>query len=247
MDRSALLSAAFVLSFAGAAHANLSLKSDAALARDLANGSVGRSVSGSAGVREASGPGAAPASLNVGSLRDQPATASAEPQAAPTVPVRLDYGDKGTNWLTIGGGYAKAFNQVDDGNLFVSWSHFLGRDVEFNVEGGLWHFNQRGKNAVGLNAVMVFRWHFYNQDPISLYLDTGIGILVANRNVPSGGTGFNLTPRVGGGMTWRLTDDGVRLQLGVRWHHISNARIHGDARNPSRDAPYFYTGLIFPL
>jgi hypothetical protein len=238
MDRSAVLSAAFVLSLSGLARANLSLNTDAALARDLSRGWAG-SADTSARTPDAG--------LNVGSLRDQPESSSAEPQPAPTVPVRLDYGDKGTNWLTIGGGYAKAFNQVDDANLFVSWSHFLGRDVEFNVEGGLWHFNQRGKNAVGLNAAMVFRWHFYNQDPISLYLDTGIGLLVSTRNVPSGGTGFNLTPRVGGGMTWRLTDDGVRLQLGARWHHISNARIHGDDRNPSRDAPYFYAGLIFPL
>src|SRR5436309_3218979 len=61
-----------------------------------------------------------------------------------------------------------------------------------------------------------------------------------------GGTGFDFMPRAGVGFTRRLTDD-MRLEAGLRWHHISNARIHGEARNPSRDAPMFYVGLIFPF
>jgi hypothetical protein len=81
----------------------------------------------------------------------------------------------------------------------------------------------------------------------TLFADVGIGVLLATDNTPSGGTGFNFTPRAGVGGTWRLNDEGVRLQAGVRWHHISNARINGETRNPDRDGIMGYVALQFPL
>jgi hypothetical protein len=50
-------------------------------------------------------------------------------------------------------------------------------------------------------------------------------------------------------MTYALTEDlgGPRLQLGVRWHHISNGRSNGDSDNPSRDGLMLYTGVVFPF
>jgi len=48
-------------------------------------------------------------------------------------------------------------------------------------------------------------------------------------------------------VTRRITDGGVRLQAGVRWAHISNARIKGDDDNPSRDSAMLYVALVFPF
>jgi hypothetical protein len=75
----------------------------------------------------------------------------------------------------------------------------------------------------------------------------GIGVMGATGDVPDGGTPFDLMPRAGIGVTKQLTDDGLRLDVGVRWHHISNARINGDDENPSRDGAMLYAGLIFPF
>mgnify|MGYP001951235339 CR=1 FL=1 len=49
------------------------------------------------------------------------------------------------------------------------------------------------------------------------------------------------------GMTHQISDDGTRLVGGLRWHHISNARIHGDDSNPSRDAPHVYLQVAIPF
>jgi hypothetical protein len=70
---------------------------------------------------------------------------------------------------------------------------------------------------------------------------------VSTDDVPNDGTSFNFTPRLGVGFTRQLTDSGIRLEGGLRWAHISNARITGDADNPARDSAMLYVGLIFPF
>lgn len=46
--------------------------------------------------------------------------------------------------------------------------------------------------------------------------------------------------------TLGIGDDGARLMGGVRWHHISNARIKGEDHNPGRDSIMVYVGMSFP-
>ena len=120
-------------------------------------------------------------------------------------------------------------------------------DVELSIELNGWHFVQQGQDAWGINPVLLFRWHFFNNGSWSAYADAGVGILFATDKVPEGGTNVDFTPRVGVGLTKQLTDGGLRAQLGLRWHHISNARISGDRDNPSRDALMVYGGLVFPF
>jgi hypothetical protein len=67
-------------------------------------------------------------------------------------------------------------------------------------------------------------------------------------NTPRGGTSVNFTPKLGTGLTYQIREDSAtRLQAGLRWHHISNARVAGDADNPSRDAAMIYVGLMLPF
>ncbi len=73
------------------------------------------------------------------------------------------------------------------------------------------------------------------------------GLLFAFDNVPEGGTGFNFLPRLGVGFTKQLDEDGTRLIMGVRWQHLSNGRIEGDERNPSRDSVMVWAGVMFPF
>jgi len=202
---------------------------------------------------------AAEAMLNLdgASLSLQPApqpasTESAAPSStapAPDMPGHPGrYGDAGTMWWTVGGGIASNFDTADDYNLHVAWSWFIVDRLEWGLEGGGWYFDQSGSNEWGLSTHMLFRWHFWMSDDRkwSLFADAGIGLLAATGDVPVGGTSFDFMPRVGAGFTREIAPD-VRLEAGLRWHHISNARINGDNNNPSRDGILFYTGVVFPF
>lgn len=159
------------------------------------------------------------------------------------------YGAAETRWWTVGGGVAHDFNGSTDSELLFSYSYFLAEDVEFGAEAGGWYFNQTGDNTVGGSLSMLFRWHFVNSGPWTVYADLGIGFLIAGDVVPEGGTSFDLLPRAGVGFTRALTEsnEGSRLQVGLRWHHVSNARIFGESNNPARDQPMLYVGFIFPF
>lgn len=157
------------------------------------------------------------------------------------------YGAAGTEWVLFGGGAAYDFSNNTDVNLNIGYSRFLVDDVEWLLELATWYHDQEGDDAASLNPAMEFRWHFFNNGNTSVFLNVGIGVLVATDNVPDMGTGFDFTPRAGIGLTQAIGHDGTRLIAGLRWHHISNARINGEARNPSRDAPMLYVQFAIPF
>lgn len=196
----------------------------------------------------------APLVLSLSAAYSEPETAGAAGgDAAGPAPATKGgtgrFGAEGSWWLTLGGGAATDLDNDRDFNLHVAFSNFLATDLEFALEAGGWYFDQEGPNTGGVNGNLVFRWHFLHakDDSYTVYGDVGIGLLGSFDDTPADGTSFNFTPRAGVGTTIRLTDDGVRLQLGVRYHHISNARIEGDSNNPSRDSIMAYFGFVFPL
>jgi len=173
----------------------------------------------------------------------QPASGDVNLDVAPAV---VAYGTAGSKWWSAGGGIANNFSSATDLNVYGAYSYFLDTDVEFAAELGAWYYGD-GDDAAGINPNMVFRWHFFNNQKWTLYGDIGIGLLFTTEDVPDGGSSFNFTPRAGVGFTRLLNDSGLRWQTGVRWAHISNARVNGDEDNPSRDSVMLYTGLIWPF
>lgn len=165
----------------------------------------------------------------------------------------------GSRWWTIGAGVANNFSSSTDVNIHASFSQFLADEFEFLIEAAGWYFSQPGSDTAGISGSMVFRWHFWQSEDKrwTTFADAGIGLLGAFDNVPEGGTSFNFLPRAGAGFTYALnpatdTGDGLesrgaRLVAGVRWHHISNARVNSDTRNPARDAIMLYAGIEFPF
>lgn len=160
---------------------------------------------------------------------------------------RGKYGTEGQQWILFGGGAAYDLEASTDLNLNAAYSVFLVDNVEWLLELGAWYHAQAGEDAASLNPVMEFRWHFFNNGRTSAFLNGGIGLLVATDEVPDGGTAFDFTPRIGVGMTQAIGNGGARLIGGVRWHHISNARINGEEDNPSRDAPMVYVQVAVPF
>ena len=135
-----------------------------------------------------------------------------------------------------------------DPNFTASVSRFLAPDLEVVGEVGAWYFFQDGDDAFGVSASFAFRYHVVERETWSVFFEAGIGPLVSTDLVPDMGTGFNFMPRAGLGATWALGDgSGARAVAGLRWHHISNARISGDQDNPDRDGVYAWVGLSFPF
>lgn len=183
------------------------------------------------------------------SLLLQPAPAPAAPASQPELSsTKLRFLDKGKWTLTLGGGAAPDFEDASDVNGFAQVSYFLVKNFEIGFELGGWYFSQPVKNTGGVSGSLTFKYHFYSTEDrrFTAFADLGIGVLGAFNQVPSGGTNVNFLPRAGAGITYALTDE-ARLVTGLRWHHISNAHIRGDGRNPSRNGLMFYAGITFDL
>jgi hypothetical protein len=159
---------------------------------------------------------------------------------------RGGFAEKGTWWWGTGGSYANDLSDNHDVGAYLSVRYFLADRWEFGGQLNVRYFAQEGEDAVGFNPVMIFRYHFLKREKWTAFFDFGIGVMVSTDTVPDRSTSFNFTPRVGVGVTREITDGGARLEAGLTWAHISNARIQGDGNNESRDAPQIYVGVVFP-
>lgn len=141
--------------------------------------------------------------------------------------------------------FAPNFSGEFDTGLTLQYTNFLVDDFEVGVEATLWGFFQDDSTG-GVSTSLVLRYHFFQAQRWSAFAEAGMGVLVSGDDVPDEGTSFNLMPRFGGGITWRIFEDSpTRLMAGLRWHHISNARIKGEDANPARDAPGLFVGLVY--
>ncbi len=171
----------------------------------------------------------------------------------PADPARVaagpSFGEVGYRHITIysGTGIGMETDAAIDQEIAGSIGVFIAPDLEVNGELGLWYFGQEGDDAVGISTSFVFRWHFIHRENWTAHFNAGIGLMGATDEVPDQGTGFNFMPRLGLGFTRELGDSGTRLYGGARWHHISNARINGETRNPDRDGILLEFGLSFPF
>ena len=167
---------------------------------------------------------------------------------APPADSSIPFGHTGARRFTLSSGVAtNEGGGLDMQPIALAYSSFLDDDVELLAEMGMWYFDQDGDDATGISMSLGARWHAVNRPRWSLFADIGLGALVATDNVPDDGTGFNFLPRMGGGGTLEIGHTGSRAVIGLRWHHISNARIFGDVSNPARNAPMFYFGISIPL
>jgi hypothetical protein len=171
---------------------------------------------------------------------DAAATLRSDYQRAPR------YGREGSRRWRIHGAYGGSVQDHDDtfGLVGVGFSHFIADGISLDLEFNGMFFHQEIEDASGLNASLLFRWHFIRKRDWSMYLDGGAGVLWSTNDVPAQGSSFNFTPQAGLGFTFDMGAD-VRLILGGRWHHISNANLYSD--NPGRDSFMGYVGVSFPF
>lgn len=173
------------------------------------------------------------------------------------------------DWITFSYGLAADGDDGTHHQLSVMPSWFLADTLEFGVELSGWYVDQEEPVAGGAardastgaaSFRFLGRWHLLGTTfdgrtraegardlDWTVFAEAGIGMLFSGEDVPAGGTSVNFIPTAGLGGTLRLSEGGTRLVLGLRWHHVSNARTSGDRRNPDFNAPQVHVGLSVPF
>ncbi len=171
-------------------------------------------------------------------------------EAQPPVPA---FGKMNTwRWMVQGG---VGFDVKTSDNLFGQIgggvSYFMIDNLSLDLELNGMYVNQIGDDAVGINLVLLFRWHFIADEKWSLYFDIGAGLMGASDKVPGptpgeprGGSSLNITPQSGFGITVEVAEN-TRLFAGARLFHISNGQIYEG--NPGRDNIFIYAGISLPF
>lgn len=181
------------------------------------------------------------------SASEKPATAVKDASATPTAAGKL-YASKGWSGWTVTLGAATDFESDSHYNVAGMVSTFLADRLEIGAELGGWYFNQENDTG-GVSAIIDFKWHFYATDDRqwTIFGEARIGMLGAFDDVPDRGTSFNFMPGFGIGATYALAESRARLIGGLRWQHVSNARITGDSDNPAFDGLLGFVGITWPF
>jgi hypothetical protein len=165
------------------------------------------------------------------------ATLAAEPPA-PLFP-------RGTTDLTLDASFIHDWDRGNS-NFAVAGAgagYYFLDTVSLGLEiNGYQVFQDQSSYAGGV--ALLGRHHFFTHGRWSIFADVGFGVFEANDPVPAGGTHFNFTFRSGLGATYRL-HEGLDLIGGVRYFHLSNARIKGRVHNPSANGFEPYVGVMW--
>jgi hypothetical protein len=174
-------------------------------------------------------------------------TNTSEPSPT-TLPTQSDIFSKGVWTFETYGSYAETPNgtrgQLYSGTIGIGYCFIPNNTLtsEFN---GLYGA-QPGQDIAAVGWDLLLRTRLIGGKDWNLFGDFGAGIYEASHRIPPTGTDFNLTFKSGLGDTVRLGGQ-TYLLSGVRYEHLSNARMDGAARNPSLNAIEGYVGLLFKL
>jgi hypothetical protein len=147
----------------------------------------------------------------------------------------------------LGAGMADITNRgVQMGGAAIATDYWVYPDFCLRCELTAWGVSSRDGDAGAGQGSLGFRHHFYKFGDSSLYIDVGFGVFEASRRVPESGTYFNFTFDTGIGVDHPIARN-VDLLVGVRYFHLSNARMQGADHNPSLNGPEGYIGLMFRL
>lgn len=157
----------------------------------------------------------------------------------------LDPFAKGSRYWSVTLG---ASRDPDLGRIYLtqfSVDHYIHDDL--SIRAGL-NFGyaraDRTDGGVQGGPELGFRWHFISQERFSTFLDGSAAAIIHENPLTEDSLRFNFDLQAGFGATLHFTDD-THLQAGIRWHHLSNARIRGKSRNLGYDGPLLYGGVMW--
>lgn len=148
---------------------------------------------------------------------------------------------------TLGTGMADVTNRhVAMGGARVAFDYYTDTNFCLRCELTSYGVSTHDGDAAAGQGSLGLRHHFYQFGNSSIFNDVGFGVFYAGRRVPESGTYLNLTFHCGLGIDHPISDT-VDLIVGVRYFHLSNARLEGPKHNPSLNGPEAYIGLMFRL
>jgi hypothetical protein len=168
-------------------------------------------------------------------------TLDAPPATAPA-PIPFD-----NRWRfeVLGVGMADVTNRhVEMGGTRLGIGYYPAEQFGFRLELTGYGVSTSDGDTAAAQASLGFRHHVHEFGRTSLFIDVGFGLFEAGKRVPSHGTDFNLTFHTGVGFTHPIAD-GLDLEGGLRYFHLSNARLEGPDRNPSLNGPEFFIGVVY--
>ena len=152
---------------------------------------------------------------------------------------------KGTEYYRLQGAYQ---NQRQGENQYLAtgtfaWGHYFLDNAGFEVQlnGYNAHDDEDGY-GIGINVLA--KYHFINWRRLSLYGDVLGGMFWTSADFPTGGTEFNFTYAGGPGLSYKIRD-GLYIDGGIRFQHVSNFFIEGRDRNPIFNSFGGYVGLMW--
>lgn len=173
------------------------------------------------------------------------AASGAEPQQ-PTATTFV----KGTGTFQLYGAYAGGMGEKTDvASGAVGAGYFVFDNLSLSLEACGYRALQSGQHGIGRDAWMygvsgVMRHHLIRFERMTFFADVSFGPVEATERVPARGTYFNFVTRTGIGSTYHLKDN-LYLISGVRYFHISNAKIEGRLRNPSINGLEGFAGVMW--
>jgi hypothetical protein len=126
----------------------------------------------------------------------------------------------------------------------IGCGYFVIDNLSLGLEANGYHEHVSGQNAWGYGISGVLRHHLFRYQQSTLFADASFGPIESTAPIPLGGTNFNFITRTGIGVTRQL-DDHLHLMSGIRYVHLSNARLEGAERNPGINGIEGYIGLMW--
>ena len=155
---------------------------------------------------------------------------------------------KGTFTLQAYGAYAAGldYSHAQLASTAVGGSYYVFDNLSLGAEASGYYTHQGGESGEAFSLSGVLRHHFISFDRYTLFADVSFGPIEDAVRIPSGGTYFNFATRAGLGLTCHVRDQ-LYLLGGVRYFHLSNARIEGPERNPSINGIEGFFGLMWRM
>lgn len=161
--------------------------------------------------------------------------------AAPSPRKHAEFGSQGSWQFNAVAGGLSNLGSSSGGQFRIEFEHFLVDRFSLVMDLELSGVSQRdAPSAAVVGGGLLLRWHFLAGCDWTVYADAGCGIAYASTDLPPGTNRIKFSPQLGVGFTLAL-DEAIRLIGGVRWYHLSNARL-GDT-NDGFDAGMVYLGL----
>ena len=170
-----------------------------------------------------------------------PAPARADGNAGPAF-------SGGTWTLELSGSYADPIRFSEDRMSFgtVGINYYFWDNAAIGMHFSGYSVDQPDDEGYGVGFEGWLRLHLLTFDRFTLYADGGGGRTYFDPEQPAGGTRWNWTGKIGGGVTFQV-DENVYLMGGARYYHVSNGNQWGRENNPSYDAVQYYVGLMIAM